>query len=110
MANYEKLWKNVNGDYNYQFNWIDENGHTCGFNNVWAPNKREAVKLAKKMETKAHWAWYNGKEYITVPNKVTDGSGHCFRMNGMYVDVKSMYKATYKQASQMDHLSHMMTC
>ena len=42
-----KLLKNSRGEYNYHFNWMDENGHTCGFNNVWASNKREAVKLAK---------------------------------------------------------------
>jgi hypothetical protein len=26
------------------FNWIDENGMTVGFNDVWATNKREAIK------------------------------------------------------------------
>jgi hypothetical protein len=106
----EKLWRNVSGEYNYQFNWIDENGTTCGFNDVWAPNKREAVKKAKKMETKAHWSlWDEDKrEYVTVPNKV-EGKGHCFRMEGMYVDTKSMYKATFKQADDMNRLGWMMT-
>jgi len=102
------LLKNVRGEYNYQFNWIDETGMTVGFNSVWASNKREAVKLAKAMESPAHWAWYNGKTYITVPAEVTTG-GHCFYNKGMYVDVKSMYKATAKQADDMNRLGWMMT-
>ena len=102
------LLKNVRGEYNYQFNWIDETGMTVGFNSVWASNKREAVKLAKAMENPAHWAWYNGKTYITVPAEVTTG-GHCFYNKGMYVDVKSMYKATAKQADDMNRLGWMMT-
>lgn len=104
----EKLWRNNLGEYNYQFNWIDEDGTTCGFNDVWAPNKREAVKRAKKMENKAHWAWFNGDEYITVPEKVTTG-GHCFYNKGMYVDTKSMYKAKYSQAERMNRLGWMMS-
>jgi|SaaInl1SG_22_DNA_1037389.scaffolds.fasta_scaffold02487_16 hypothetical protein len=110
MAKREKLWRNVNNEYNYQFNWIDENGDTTGFNDVWAANKREAVKRAKKMETKAHWSLWSEDErkYITVPNEVK-GQGHCFRMKGMYVDVKSMYKATYSQANRMNELGWMMS-
>ena len=105
------LLKNHIGEYNYQFNWIDENKHTCGFNSVWAPNKREAVKRAKKMERKAHWSLWceDSKKYITVPNEV-EGKGHCFRMKGMYVDVKSMYKATQEQRDGMDRLSWMLSC
>lgn len=102
------LLKNVRGEYNYQFNWIDETGMTVGFNSVWASNKREAVKKAKAMESPAHWAWYNGKTYVTVPAEVTTG-GHCFYNKGMYVDVKSMYKATAKQRDAMDLLSWQMT-
>ena len=102
------LLKNNKGEYKYQFNWMNENGTTNGFNSVWASNKREAVKKAKAMENPAHWAWYNGKEYITVPAEVTSG-GHCFWNDGMYVDVKSMYKATQKQSDSMDMLSWMMS-
>ena len=102
------LLKNTRGEYNYQFNWIDESGMTVGFNDVWALNKREAVKKAKAMESPAHWAWYNGKTYVTVPAEVTTG-GHCFYNKGMYVDVKSMYKATRKQADEMNRLGWMMT-
>ena len=102
------LLKNNRGEYNYHFNWIDCDGHVCGFNDVWAPNKREAVKLAKAMESPAHWAWYNGTTYVDVPEEVTTG-GHCFYNKGMYVDVKSMYKATAKQADDMNRLGWMMT-
>ena len=106
----EKLLKNHRGEYNYQFNWVDEDGSTTGFNDVWAPNKREAVKLAKKMETKAHWSLWSeeSENYITVPNEVK-GKGHCFRMKGMYVDIKSMYRATSTQADQMNKLGWMLS-
>lgn len=102
------LLKNNKGEYNYQFNWMDCDGMPTGFNSVWAKNKREAVKKAKAMENPAHWAWYDGKTYITVPAEVTTG-GHCFYNKGMYVNVKSMYKATAKQRDAMDRLSFMMT-
>jgi len=106
----EKLLKNSKGEYNYHFNWIDENGSTCGFNDVWAPNKREAVKLAKKMETKAHWALYSPtqRKYITV-DEFVDCEQDCFRNKGMYVDVKSMYKATRSQADNMNRIGWMLT-
>lgn len=105
------LLKNNKGEYNYHFNWKDENNHLTGFNDVWAKNKREAVKKAKAMETEAHWALYSEEEkkYITVPEEVT-GQGHCFRMKGMYVDVSTMYKATAKQADEMNRLGNLMSC
>jgi hypothetical protein len=87
----EKLLKNSRGEYNYQFNWVNEDGQVTGFNNVWATNKRDAVKLAKAMES---------------PARDTEWG----RMSGMYVDLKSMYKATAKQAAAMDRLGWMMTC
>jgi hypothetical protein len=105
---YEKLLKNSRGEYNYHFNWIDKNGVTIGFNDVWALNKREAVKKAKAMENKAGWRWCNGQTYVTVPEEVTTG-GHCFYNEGMYVDVKSMYKATRKQADEMNRLGWLMS-
>lgn len=101
--------KNSRGEYNYQFNWVDCNGSTTGFNNVWAANKQAAVKKAKAMERPSHWSLYNGREYVTVPAEVTDG-GHCYFNKGMYVDVKSMRKADRKLADAMDRLGHMMSC
>jgi hypothetical protein len=35
----EKLYRSVNGDYLYLFNWIGG-----GFNDVWAPSKKEAYR------------------------------------------------------------------
>ena len=103
-----KLLKNSRGEYNYHFNWIDEDGMTTGFNDVWATSKREAVKKAKAMEKKAGWAWYNGQTYVDVKEEVTTG-GHCFYNKGMYVDIKSMYKATREEADAMNRLGWMMT-
>ena len=43
----EKLYRSVNGDYLYLFNW------KCGgFNDVWAPNKREAYKRVMQEQKK----------------------------------------------------------
>ena len=102
------LLKNNRGEYNYQFNWIDCNGQRDGFNDVWATNKRDAIKKARAMEKTAGWAWYNGKTYIDVDNEVTTG-GHCFYNKGMYVDVSSMYKATREQADTMNRIGWMMS-
>ena len=102
------LLRNNKNEFLYQFNWIDCTGMTVGFNSVWAPNKREAKKLAKAMENQAHWAWYNGTTYVTVPAEVTTG-GHCFYNKGMYLNVDSMYKATREQSAAMDLLAFQMT-
>ena len=119
---YEKLLKNSRGEYNYHFNWIDETGMTVGFNDVWALNKREAVKKAKARESKAHWSAYDQRvgNYVEVKESdIKDTMGnfdynpavysHVFYNKGMYVDVKSMYKATRKQADHMNRLGWMMT-
>lgn len=106
----EKLLRHARtGFYDYQFLWVNEKGINVGFNSVWAPNKREAIKLAKAMESKAGWRWYNGTEYVPVKEPVTTG-GHCYYNEGMYLDVKSMYRATMSQSREMDRLSWMMTC
>lgn len=101
--------KNSNGEYNYHFNWMDCNGSTNGFNDVWAANKREAVKKARAMESPARWSWYNGRDYVTVPAEVTTG-GHCFYNKGMYVNVDSMRKADRKLADDMNRLGNLMSC
>ena len=103
----EKLLKNSKGEYNYHFNWINENGTYVGFNDVWAPNKREAVKLAKKMERPVRWMRWdsNSREYVNVePN----GEGSTY-FEAMLVDVKSMYKATRSQADTMNRIGWMLT-
>ena len=111
MAKKGKLLKNSKGEYNYQFNWKDEHGKVTGFNDVWAPSKREAVKLAKAMEDKAHWALYDPAvgSYVVVPEHVNNGE-HCFRNSGMYLKVDSMYRATQSEADSMNRLGWMMTC
>lgn len=103
-----KLIKNNVGEYNYHFNWMDEEGRSTGFNDVWAPNKPEAIKRAKARETEAHWALYVDRDYVTVPNEVK-GEGHCFRMKGMYVNVKTMRRATRELADSMNRLGWMMS-
>ncbi len=102
------LLKNNRGEFNYHFTWKDCNGHPCGFNDVWARDKRTAVDLALAMETKAHWSWYNGSKYVTVPEEVTTG-GHCFYMKGLYVDLKSMHRASATEADEMNRIGWMMT-
>ena len=43
-AKYEKLLKNSNGQYRYQFNWI-----SGGFNDVWAKNLKDfKVELKRR--------------------------------------------------------------
>lgn len=102
---------NNKGENNYAFHWKDENDRYCGFNDVWASNMKEARKRAKLNETKAHWALYDNVkgEYITVPNKV-EGKGHCFRMEGMYIDPKSFKRSTVKSSLLMDTIANMITC
>lgn len=39
----KKLYRSVNGDYLYLFNWT-----SGGFNDVWAPNKAAALKQIRK--------------------------------------------------------------
>jgi len=108
MAKEKLLRQYKTGFYDYHFNWIDERGSCIGFNSVWAPNKREAVKLAKKMEAKAGWKWYNGTEYVNVPARVTTG-GHCFYDKGMYVHTSSMYRATMSESRTMDQIAWALT-
>jgi len=102
------LLKNSRGEYNYHFNWVNENGQVTGFNNVWATNKRDAVKLAKVMEKQPRWMIYDCEisQYVEVA-ALTEGAEY---YEAMLVHVPSMYKATSKQASDMDRLSWMMTC
>jgi len=79
MAKYEKLLKTKDGEYNYQFNWLpDQNGNT-GFNDVWAKNKKEAIKEIER------------------------------RFPGSKPNLKTMYKATQTQADEMNRLGWMMT-
>ena len=108
MSTSTKFIKNNKGEYNYHFNWMDCNGSICGFNDVWAKNYYTAVKSALAMESKAHWGWYDGTEYVTVPEEVTTG-GHCYYNKGMYVNLSTMRRATRKIADDMNRLGWMMS-
>jgi len=106
-----KLMKNRSGEYNYQFHWMDEDGRYVGFNDVWAPNVKEARKRAKEMNSPAHWSLYDAAQgtYITVPEEV-QGQGHCYYNKGMYANPKSFKKATYEMSRAMDRIGNMLSC
>ena len=99
------------GENNYLFNWMDENGEYCGFNDEWGSTIGEARKRAKKRETKAHWVLWDDRlrKYITIPNEVT-GKGHCYRNKGMYINPKSFKRATMSKALEMDRIGNMLSC
>ncbi len=71
-----KKLKNKKGQYNYHFVWNEG-----GFNNVWAINKREALKEIKRQ----------------------------FPGNTLTPDLKSLYKATKKEADEMNKIGWQMT-
>ena len=106
------LLKNHKGEYNYQFLWMEEDGNVCGFNDVWAANKREAVKKAKAMENPAGWRMFDEerREYVRIDKPANNINGKCYYNKGMYLKPDSMYRATAKQRDDMDRLSWMMTC
>ena len=93
----------------YTFSWIDEDGMYCGWNDVYADSMREARKLAKKRETKAHWSLYDEslRKYVTVPKEVK-GKGHCFRMKGMYIDPKSFKRTSVEKHFENHRIAAMM--
>ena len=87
---------------------MDENGIIIGFNDVWASSKKIATARAKAMEDKSGWRWYNGYEYMNVIREITTG-GHCYYNKGMYVSMKSMYKATQSEADRMAQIGWALT-
>ena len=82
----------------YKFNFKDEEGSICGWNDVQSNNIINARKEAKKMTTEAHWALYSPEagKYIWVDEYV-ESSEHCFRMRGCYPDLASLKKQTAEQ-------------
>ena len=80
----EKLCKNTSGNYLYLFNW--KGG---GFNDVWAPNKKEAYKriMEERIESE--------KKY---PTQVK-----------LRPDYKSIRKCTYSEYQEQNRLGWMMT-
>jgi hypothetical protein len=80
----EKLWRSVNGDYNYLFNWIGG-----GFNDVWAPNKREAYARVIR-EQKAHDEKYPNRKKLRP-------------------DYKSMHRCTYTEYQEQNKMGWMLS-
>jgi hypothetical protein len=80
----EKLYRSVNGDYLYLFNWIGG-----GFNDVWAFNVKEARDIVKKEREESE------KKYPTHVKLVADP--------------KSFRKATRKMADDQNRMGWMMT-
>jgi hypothetical protein len=82
MKQKEKLYKNQQGEYLYLFNW------TCGgFNDVWAPNKKEAYRRVVKK-----------REEIENPTYVK-----------LRPDYKSMRRCTYSEYQKQNALGWMMS-
>jgi len=80
----EKLYRSSNGDYLYLFNWIGG-----GFNDVWAPNKREAYK--RVMKERKEWEKENPTYVKLRP------------------DYDSMRRCTYSQYQEQNKMGWMMS-
>ena len=80
----EKLYRSVNGDYLYLFNWIDG-----GFNDVWAPSKKEA--------------------YEKVMNEVLDTEKKYPDHAKLRPNYKTLRRCTYSQYQEQNKLGWMMT-
>ena len=93
------------GEYEYGFTWINEEGHYCGWNQVWAPNMAEARKRAKKMESPARWFTYDTLDPIT---KAVIKDGGRERNKGMYINPKSFKRNTCEKSREMDRIANML--
>ena len=80
----EKLYRSVNGDYLYLFNWIGG-----GFNDVWAPSKREA--------------------YARVMRERKDSEEKYPKNAKLRPDYKSMRRCTYSQYQEQNKLGWMLS-
>jgi hypothetical protein len=79
MKQKEKLFRNTQGEYLYLFNW------TCGgFNDVWAPSKKEAYRRV-----------VNDRKEWEAKNPTYDK---------LRPDYKSMRRCTYTQYQQQNSL------
>jgi len=89
----EKLYRNIRGEYLYLFNFINENGVSCGFNDIWAPTKRVAYQNSKKL--------YNRKAYQH------EQFGW---MAAILVDFDSLHRSTRSQYHEHHRMGVMMSC
>lgn len=84
MKTKEKLYRNVNGEYLYLFNWIGG-----GFNDIWAPSKREAYR--RVVNDRKEWEAKNPQYSKLRP------------------DYKSMHRCTYSQYQAQNRMGWMMS-
>jgi len=89
----EKLFRNVRGEYLYLFNFVNEKGHPCGFNDIWAPTKRVAYKEARKLYNRKgfehkEWGW----------------------IASMLVDFDSLRRSTRSEYHDHNRMGVMMSC
>lgn len=89
------LLRNQKGEFNYLFNWMDNDGIPNGFNDVWAPNMKEARRRAKKMESPA-------REFVHVDYPSWG------EYKGMYINPTSFRKATVESSAEMDRVAWML--
>jgi hypothetical protein len=83
MKQKEKLFKSPQGEYLYLFNW------TCGgFNDVWAPSKKEA--------------------YLRVTNDRKEWEAKNPTYAKLRPDYKSMRRCTYSQYQEQNRMGWMM--
>ena len=79
----EKLFRNASGEYLYLFNWVGG-----GFNDVWAPSKKEAYRQIIQER----------KEFeLKYPDNVK-----------LRPDYKSLRRCTYSQYQEQNKLGWMM--
>lgn len=81
----EKLFKNKDGEYLYLFNWVGG-----GFNDVWAPNKKEA--------------------YRRVVNERKEWEKQRPTYDKLRPDYKSMRRCTFSQYEAQNRMGWLMTC
>ena len=79
----EKLYRSVNGDYLYLFNWIGG-----GFNDVWAPSKKDAYARIMKERKESE---------LKYPSHVK-----------LRPDYKSLRKCTYSQYQEQNRFGWIM--
>lgn len=80
----EKLYKNKIGEYLYLFNWVGG-----GFNDVWAPSKKEAYDRVMRERKESE---------LKYPSHVK-----------LRPDYKSMRKCTYSQYQEQNKLGWMLS-
>ena len=88
-----KNWsKNVKGEFEYHFYWMDENGQHAGWNSVYAPTMAEARKRARLKESPAKDFSYG------IINADGSKGTSTERFKGLYINPKTFKRVTLKQS------------